>query len=114
MGMLHCTDCIYGSFEQNPKTGRWRGTCERRYTLADPHVYPDPGGYFADDPTKLVPMVDPWGKEYLRTSDICNRYIHLSELDKKRESAFSMFSSWRKSKGGDRGLWARQKKKGTK
>lgn len=80
--MLHCTDCVFGSFEQNEKTGRWRGVCKRGYVLANPHDLRGPDLYFADTADELVPITDPLGKEYLRTKDICDKYVHLSDVDK--------------------------------
>ena len=86
MGMLHCTDCEFAQFEQNAETGRWRGSCKRGYTLANPD--PDatgPDHFFVEDRDLLVPVIDPRGREYLRTKDICDGYIHLSEVDRAKD-----------------------------
>ena len=31
-------------------------------------------GHFAERPEELVPTVDPFGNEYLRTSNVCERF----------------------------------------
>ena len=72
---LHCTDCLYGSFSFNEEYGKYQGSCSRGYTLADPHLTKDPERRFADHPSKLVPVVDPYGAEYLRTDNICKRFV---------------------------------------
>jgi hypothetical protein len=82
MAMLHCTDCVFGSFEQNAKTGRWRGSCKRGYTLANPHKFYGADRFFTDSPDELVPVRDPLGREYLRTKDICDKYTHISDVDR--------------------------------
>lgn len=83
--MLHCTDCEFGKFERNERTGRWRGTCMRGYILANPHIDEGPDHYFADSPEELVPVTDPHGREYLRTKAICDKYVHISEADKAQD-----------------------------
>ena len=79
---LHCTDCVYAEFEQNEQTGRWRGTCKRGYRLTNPNEFHGADRFFVDDPDMLVPTIDPRGHEYLRTKDICDSYVHISDLDK--------------------------------
>lgn len=71
----HCCDCVFASFTQNEHTGRWQGACSRGYTLCDPHVHESPDNHFVEDVAKLVPVVDPTGKEYLRTSNVCDRFL---------------------------------------
>ncbi|MBP3884443.1 MAG: hypothetical protein J6D54_05845 [Olsenella sp.] len=72
---LHCTDCVYGEFSYNEECGKYQGTCSRGYTLADPHVLEEPDMYFADSPEGLVPVIDPFGAEYLRTDNICQQFV---------------------------------------
>lgn len=79
---LHCTDCVYAEFEQNERTGRWRGTCKRGYSLTNPNEFHGADRFFVDDPDMLVPTIDPRGHEYLRTKDICDAYVHISDVDK--------------------------------
>ena len=79
---LHCTDCVYAEFEQNEQTGRWRGTCKRGYRLTNPNEFHGADRFFVDDPDMLVPTIDPRGHEYLRTKDICDSYVHISDLDR--------------------------------
>lgn len=75
---FHCTDCIFASFARNKKSGKYRGACSRGFTLTDPHVHTSPDDHFSEDPRNLVPTVDPFGEEYLRTSNVCDRF-HPSE-----------------------------------
>lgn len=67
----HCTDCVFGEFTLSDETGLYQGACSRGYTLTDPHVTRCPENRLAEDPSSLVPTVDPLGKEYLRTSNVC-------------------------------------------
>lgn len=85
MYMLHCTDCEFGQFDRNSDTGRWRGTCLRGYVLANAHIPHGPDHYFADNPEELVPVIDPQGREYLRTRAICDKYVHISEVDRAQD-----------------------------
>lgn len=85
MAGFHCTDCIYSSFSMNEHSNRYQGACSRGYTLAVPHVYKKPDMFFADDPRDLVPVVNPYGKEYLRTSNVCRDFT--TPVDKKRADA---------------------------
>lgn len=70
----HCTDCVFGTFTLSEKTGKYQGACSRGYTLTDPKVTRSPDNRLADEPSSLVPTVDPLGKEYLRTSNVCERF----------------------------------------
>lgn len=73
---LHCVDCVYSSFTLNEEAGLYQGACSRGYTLANPHVAE--GGlasHFAERPEELVPAIDPFGNEYLRTSNVCERFL---------------------------------------
>ena len=73
---LHCSDCAYSSFELHEDAGMYQGSCSRGYTLTNPHVAE--GGveaHFAASPSELVPTVDPFGNEYLRTSNVCERFF---------------------------------------
>ena len=75
MAGFHCTECIYGSFAINKETGMYQGSCSRGYTLAVPHVYKEPDMFFANNPDDLVPVVDPYGKQYLRRSNVCDHFL---------------------------------------
>lgn len=70
----HCTDCVFGTFALSEKTGKYQGACSRGYTLTDPKVTRSPDNRLADDPSSLVPTVDPLGKDYLRTSNVCEHF----------------------------------------
>jgi hypothetical protein len=72
---FHCTDCVFATFTPSEAGGTYQGACSRGYTLTDPHVSQSPQNHFAEDPEKLVPTVDPFGKEYLRTSNVCERFV---------------------------------------
>ena len=61
-------------FVLNEESGMFVGTCSRAYTLADPHVHVSPDRFFAKNPRALVPVTDPYGREYLRTRNICTRF----------------------------------------
>ena len=54
--------------------------------LTDPHVHTSPDDHFSEDPRNLVPTVDPFGEEYLRTSNVCDRF-HPSEEAQAHEGA---------------------------
>ena len=71
---FHCSDCIYSEFVQNEKTGLFQGSCSRGYTLTNPHVHDAHDDHFAEAPSGLVPTVDPFGREYLRTSNVCEEF----------------------------------------
>lgn len=77
---LHCTDCVFAEFTLNQKTGAYQGSCSRGYTLTNPHESTSPANHFASDPALLVPTIDPFGKEYLRTSNVCERFIRPQDL----------------------------------
>lgn len=72
---LHCADCAYASFTYHKESGLYQGSCSRGYTLTNPHVSTSPGDHFAERPEGLVPTVDPFGAEYLRTSNVCERFL---------------------------------------
>lgn len=80
--MFHCTDCIYSSFSLNKDSNMYQGFCSRGYTLADPHIHKRPEMLFAVQPEMLVPMIDPYGKEYLRTKNICGEFNRHPEAPK--------------------------------
>ena len=72
---LHCSDCAYATFVRHERTGLYQGSCSRGYTLTNPHVRTSPENHFAERPEELVPTVDPFGAEYLRTSTVCERFL---------------------------------------
>lgn len=53
----------------------YQGTCSRGYTLENPHAS-EHGveSHFASEPEGLVPTIDPFGAEYLRSSNVCERF----------------------------------------
>lgn len=71
---FHCVDCVFGTFTLHEESGMYQGSCSRGYTLANPHVHTSPEDHFAESPRDLVPTVDPFGEEYLRTSNVCERF----------------------------------------
>lgn len=72
---LHCSDCAYATFTLHEESGLYQGACSRGYTLTNPHVRTSPEDHFAESPDGLVPTVDPFGAEYLRTSNVCERFL---------------------------------------
>lgn len=76
---FHCSDCAYSSFVVNEESGLYQGACSRGFTLGNPHVHTSPEDRFAEAPDGLVPLVDPFGHEYLRTSNVCERFHRLDE-----------------------------------
>ncbi len=74
MAGLRCADCVFSEFTVNEATGRYQGTCSRGYTLADPHVRAKPDMFFVEKPDQVVPVIDPFGAEYLRTSNVCDQF----------------------------------------
>ena len=88
---FHCTDCIFASFARNKKSGKFRGSCSRGFTLTDPHVHTSPDDHFSEDPRNLVPTVDPFGEEYLRTSNVCERFIRPQDLPDATHHAHRLF-----------------------
>lgn len=82
---FHCTDCVYASFVFDEKVGLYQGSCSRGYTLADPNVHAVPQNHFAANPEQLVPTVDPFGKEYLRVSHVCRRFLRPEDAAKRLE-----------------------------
>lgn len=75
MAGLHCVDCVFATISYDGKTGLCQGTCSRGYTLADPRVHTRPEMFFAAKPDALVPVIDPLGREYLRTKNVCESYV---------------------------------------
>ena len=73
-GGLHCCDCVFATLAKNEESGAYQCACGKGYTLANPHVHTDPERFFDEDPRKLVPMVDPFGKEFLRTENVCKSF----------------------------------------
>lgn len=73
MAGLHCSDCIFSEFNQNEQTKRYAGSCSRGYTLENPHAQGD-DAHWADSPDQLVPTINPYGEEYLRTSNVCGEF----------------------------------------
>ena len=71
---FRCADCVFSSFTYHERSGLYQGACSRGYTLTDPHVHTSPEDHFAADPRDLVPTIDPFGEEYLRTSYVCERF----------------------------------------
>ena len=72
---FRCADCVFSSFTHHERSGLYQGACSRGYTLTDPHVHTSPEDHFAESPDGLVPTVDPFGHEYLRTSNVCERFL---------------------------------------
>lgn len=71
---FHCSDCVFASFSVHEDSGLYQGACSRGYTLTNPHVRVSPECHFAEAPEGLVPTVDPFGEEYLRTSNVCDQF----------------------------------------
>lgn len=71
---IHCCDCVHATMSINDETGQYQGACSRGYTLTNPHEHTAPACYFAPEPEGLVPTIDPFGKEYLRTSNVCGQF----------------------------------------
>ena len=88
---FHCSDCVYASFAFHEESGLYQGSCSRGYTLANPHVSTSPENYFAASPRELVPTVDPFGEEYLRTSNVCERFIRPQDLPDATHHAHHLF-----------------------
>ena len=77
---LHCTDCVFSEFTLNDKNGTYQGSCSRGYTLTNPHTREPPANHFAATPPALLPTIDPFGKEYLRKSNVCERFVSPKDL----------------------------------
>ena len=75
MAGFHCSECIFSSFTTNEETGMFQGSCRRGFTLAVPHVYKEPDMFFANSIDELVPVIDPFGNEYLRRSNVCDHFL---------------------------------------
>ncbi len=72
---FHCSDCVYSSFVFQEETRTYQGACSRGYTLTDPRVHQSPKNRFVVRPDQLVPTIDPFGNEYLRTSNVCHQFL---------------------------------------
>ncbi len=81
---LHCTDCVFAEFKKNETTGAYQGSCSRGYILTDPKNYESSANRFAEAPEGLVPTIDPFGKEYLRKSNVCERFVSPKDLPNAR------------------------------
>lgn len=77
---FHCSECVYVTVVRNEQTGLCQASCSRGYTLTNPRVHVSPENHFAKTPEELVPTVDPFGKIYLRTSNVCERFLRPSDL----------------------------------
>ena len=75
MGGLHCSDCEFCSFCFNDTVGMYQAACARGYTLADPHIHHDIEQHFAKSVDAFVPLVDPFGREYLRKTNVCDEFV---------------------------------------
>lgn len=78
----HCSDCVYASFSIQEGSDLYQGACSRGYTLTNPHVEKSPENHFAESPDQLVPTIDPFGEEYLRTSNVCERFLRPADAAK--------------------------------
>lgn len=72
---FHCTDCVYATFTYLEDAGMYQGSCSRGFTLTNAHVHSGLESHFGKSPDDLVPTVDPFGAEYLRTSNVCDRFL---------------------------------------
>lgn len=103
MAGLHCVDCVFATIAHDGTTGLCQGRCSRGYTLADPHVHTAPDMFFAANPEALVPVVDPLGREYLRTKNVCESYmtpqdaIAISEAGEVTASKTSAVAQFRRA-----------------
>lgn len=71
---LHCADCEFSSFKLNKEVGLYQASCARGYTLADPRNHHEITQHFADTIDKFVPIIDPFGNEYLRKTNVCDEF----------------------------------------
>ncbi|EFL44276.1 hypothetical protein HMPREF9248_0878 [Fannyhessea vaginae PB189-T1-4] len=69
-----CSDCVFCNCMRNKKSGLYQATCTKGYTLGNPHIDAGTDAYFALTPSGLVPKVDPFGNEYLRTDNVCHQF----------------------------------------
>lgn len=83
---FHCSECVYATMVRNEETGLFQAGCSRGYTLTNPHVHVSPDDHFAKAPEELVPTVDPFGELYLRTSNVCERFLRPQDVPHKHES----------------------------
>ena len=83
---FHCADCVYASFSLHKESGLYQGSCSRGYTLTNPHVYTSPEDHFAASPGELVPSIGPFGNEYLRTSNVCEKFLRPQDLPDARHA----------------------------
>ena len=71
---FHCTDCLYSAFALNEESGLYQGAGRRGATRAHPHRPGSPARHIAERPADRGPAVDPYGAEYLRTSNVCGEF----------------------------------------
>lgn len=77
---FHCSDCAYSTFVRlTGDTTQVQGACSRGYTLCNPKISTSPANRFAQNPDELVPTIDPFGNEYLRTSNVCKGFENSGE-----------------------------------
>lgn len=81
---FHCSECMFATVSYRKETKSYQAACSRGYTLTNPKVHTSPEDHFAEDPTMLVPTVDPFGHEYLRTSNVCKSFLRLEDLPQTR------------------------------
>lgn len=72
---FHCSDCVFGSFTYHEDIEKYQGACSRGYTLTDPHVRTMPENRFSEGADAFVPTIDPFGREYLRISNVCEHFL---------------------------------------
>lgn len=83
---FHCSECVFSSFTLHEGTRRYQATCSRGYTLTNPHEHAGAEAHFADSPEELVPTVDPFGAEYLRTSNVCEHFLRPQDRPQAHEN----------------------------
>ena len=71
-----------------------------RACTTNPHVHTSPENHFAAETRELVPTVDPFGEEYLRTSNVCERFLRPQDLPDATHHAHHLFHLGR-HEGGD-------------
>lgn len=82
---FHCSDCVYATFTYLEEAGMYQGSCSRGYTLTNAHLHGGLESHFGSAPKDLVPTVDPFGKEYLRTSNVCERFLRPQDAPETSE-----------------------------
>lgn len=81
---FHCSDCVYATFTYLEEAEMYQGACSRGYTLTNAHLPHGLEAHFGHAPEDLVPTVDPFGKEYLRTSNVCERFLRPQDVPDAR------------------------------